>query len=145
MSESQKKQMLYVHIRNMETNPHLYFEHEDYYENPRRLTYTQTALGTLDKEEFLSYEDEVERLGFYFLLRMMGKRRLCDNQGRQWAMAAYINEKDQSIDVDEEPFRANAQRQFCSFLPLKSVVRDDIIHDPVMCMRTGRMIVQNLL
>ncbi len=145
MLSNSPKRMLYMHIRDLEKNPHICFELEDYYPNPKRQAYTESNFESLDKDTVLEDVDGLDRLGFYFLVRLLSEGRIKDRQGRQWAFAAYTDQERLSVDIDEEPYRLNLHRSVCAFLPLNTLDLRLNAHSDVMCMRTGRMIVQNLL
>lgn len=139
------KKMLYIHIRNMHVNPHLYFESEDYFFDGDRRVYAENIFETFNKDEALQNIQAIDYLGFNLLTTLLHQHRLRDRQGRQWALLAYTDHDRLSIDMDEEPYRANHDRHCCAFLPLKSLFKEDTLYDDSMRMRVGRVIVQNLL
>lgn len=141
---------LYAYLEDMESNPKICFElHRSKIPQDSRPFVTK-KLETLDKETTLLDLDAIDKIGFFTALTVLHERKM--KRGRHDAAIVFplSHNGKFSIDIDSHAHETLKYKgEFCDFIPLKPFFPEcnmhDNIHDPVLSMRVGRLIVQALM
>lgn len=145
------KKMAYLSVRNIESEPLLWFEIEDYNDHDR-LGYADVSFASFQEEEMLHDQESLWVLGKAlvrgFLLTSFLKPGFRGNkEGKSGALAIYTNADPENsrIFIDEEPYVTNPLRRFHTSVPLQSLVMSEVRKDTEFCKRIAAITVKMLM
>lgn len=139
--------MLCLSVKDIETDPLLCFETENYYKNLRRQAYTSVDFNSSDYAQILSDEKKLDHLGYSLSLALLSPRNLKDKEGRTWALSVYSDPSSKflKIKIDEEPYRPDVRRNFCTSFPLDTLDWEKALVNIEFRLKVGKTAINLLL
>lgn len=146
------KKMVYISVADINIQPLLRFEVENYYRNPDRPAYADITFGNLKEHEMLADTESLWFLGKAlvrgFLVSSFLKPGFHRNKdGKSGALAVYTNADPEKamIFIDEEPYVTNPARRFHTSVPLKSLNMTEVRKDAEFCKHIAAITVKMLM
>jgi hypothetical protein len=147
MNSSPIKQILCISIKDIETRPVLCFEIENFYKCDARKPHTELIFKSLDPMEIFSDLKLKYDFGVSLSLGLFVPLKPRYREYEHWAQIVYAHKDDKkfSLQIDEEPYRKNPARRFCTSYPIETLDKEKTIHNPDFCMRLSSTALDILL